>query len=211
MDKQLLFKQLRESIRKGETESANAITTEVLNDDISVVEALHQCTEEMRSIGKAFESGDIYLPEVMIAADTFKSVALLMAPKLNASKEKKYLGTVVIGTVQGDVHDLGKNIVATMLEAEGFKVFNLGRDVPSSAFISKAKEVKANILGASALMTVTLLEQRKIATELKEANLELTYFVGGSAVSDEWAESIGAIRGEDAIDTVAKVKTVLGI
>jgi len=97
-----------------------------------------------------------------------------------------------------------------MLEAEGFKVFNLGRDVPSGTFIAKAKEVNADILGASALMTVTLLEQKKIAAELKEANLETKYFVGGSAVSDEWAESIGAIRGEDAMDAVSKAKRVLG-
>jgi trimethylamine corrinoid protein len=211
MERQAFFNKIREAIRSGENEAANAMASEAMKNGISAEEALNQCTEEMRAIGKAFESGEIFLPEVMIAAETFKSVAALLAQQMSSNKERKFLGTVVIGTVQGDVHDLGKNIVATMLEAEGFKVFNLGRDVPSGTFIAKAKETNADILGASALMTVTLLEQKKIAAELKDANLETKYFVGGSAVSDEWAESIGAIRGEDAMDTVSKAKRVLGL
>jgi corrinoid protein of di/trimethylamine methyltransferase len=213
LQREELFAQIRKAIRAGNSDAVISLGKQVIDMDIDPIEIINQCTDEMRKIGKEFEDGIIFLPELMMAAEAFKTLAETLTPKLQAGKERKYLGKVVIATVFGDVHDLGKNIVATMLEAEGFQVFNLGRDVPASEIINKAKEVDADIIGASALMTTTMIEQKKIKEEIVKAGLDkrVKYLIGGAVTSSEWAKEIGAIRGEDASDAVKKAKQVLGI
>jgi trimethylamine corrinoid protein len=211
MPKEELLTQVRQAIHNGDTDAATTLANQVLSSNMDPLDAITQCTEEMRKVGKEFEDGNIFLPEVMMAAEALKALLAVLSPKLQEGKERKYLGKVVIATVLGDVHDLGKNIVATLLEAQGFQVFNLGRDIPADAIINKAKEVDADIIGASALMTSTVLEQRRIKDAIHRAGLQnrVKYFVGGAAVSNEWATELGAIRGEDAIDTVAKAKEAM--
>jgi corrinoid protein of di/trimethylamine methyltransferase len=214
VEKDEILKKLCAVIREGDVDAAKSLAEEIIQSSIDPLEAINASTDEMRRIGEAFQKGELYLPHVMMAADALRAVILLLTPRLQAGKERKYLGKVVIGTVAGDVHDLGKDIVAVMLEAAGFQVFNLGRDVSAKAFIDKTSEVGADIIGASALMTTTLIEQKVLAEELRKSGLKdkVRYMVGGAPVTDKWVELIGAdARGEDAVDAVAKAKAFLQI
>jgi len=209
MSKKEIFKKLRKILREGDVEAVKPLMEELEEAGVDPMKAIDVCTDEMRRIGKGFERGELYLPDVMVAAEVMREIASALMPKLK--RERKFLGRIVIGTVQGDIHDLGKNIVAALLEAEGFQVFNLGKDVPAKVFVERARKVNADIVGASALMTTTMLEQRKLAEEIRKAKLKVKYIVGGAPVTDEWAEKVGAdARGEDALDAVTKVKWLLG-
>ncbi|MHC1563782.1 MAG: cobalamin B12-binding domain-containing protein [Candidatus Hecatellaceae archaeon] len=206
--KEEVFSRLRRILRDGDVEAVKPLMEELKR--VNPMEVLDVCTDEMRKIGKEFERGDLYLPDVMVAAEVMREIASTLTPKLK--RKRKFLGRVVIGTVQGDIHDLGKNIVAALLEAEGFQVFNLGKDVPAKVFVREARRVNADVVGASALMTTTMLEQQRLAEEIRKAKLKAKYIVGGAPVTDEWAEKIGAdARGEDALDAVVKVKKLLGV
>jgi len=155
-----------------------------------------------------FERGEISLPEVIIAADAMKAAVDVLKPVLvSRIKTGMKLGRFLIGTVEGDIHDIGKGIVATMLEAAGFEVIDLGKDVPMSFFLEKTKELKPDIVGLSALMTTTRVNQKVFIEMLKEAGLrdKVKVMVGGSATTPDWAESIGADGwGEDALSAVKK-------
>jgi len=119
---------------------------------------------------------------------------------------------VVIGTVQGDIHDIGKNIVVIMLEIAGFEVFDLGKNVPVEQFIEKAKEVDADIIAASALMTTTMIVQKELADAITKSGIKTKYLVvGGAVATKEWAEEIGAAYAADAISAVRVVKRLLGV
>ncbi|WP_309493518.1 B12-binding domain-containing protein [Candidatus Hecatella orcuttiae] len=211
-EKEEILRKLCAAIREGDVEATKAVVNKILESDIDALAAIDASTEEMRKIGEAFQKGELYLPHVMMAADALREAIVMLTPKLQAGKERKYLGKVVIATVLGDVHDLGKDIVAVMMEAAGFQVFNLGRDIPAKTIVDKAKEVNADIVGASALMTTTMPEQKTLAEELKKAGIrdKVVYMVGGAPVTADWVKVIGAdARGEDAVDAVNKAKELL--
>ena len=128
---------------------------------------------------------------------------------LKRKSERKVLGKVVLGTVAGDIHDIGKNIVASLLIAAGFEVYDLGTDVPVEKFIEKAKEVKADVIGASALLTTTMLVQKDLADAIKRSGLDVKYIIGGAAVSPQWAEEIGAAYAQDASSAVEVIKNLI--
>lgn len=212
VEKEEILRKLCAAIREGNVDVTKAVVGEIIKTEIDALEAINASTEEMRRIGEAFQKGELYLPHVMMAADALREAIVMLTPKLQAGKERKYLGKVVIATVLGDVHDLGKDIVAVMLEAAGFQVFNLGRDIPAKTIVDKAKEVNADIVGASALMTTTMPEQKTLAEELRKAGLRdrIVYIIGGAPVTTEWVKIIGAdARGEDAVDAVNKAKELL--
>ena len=207
--KEEVFSRLRRVLRDGDVEAVKPLMEELKRVKVNPMEVLDICTDEMRRIGKEFERGGLYLPDVMVAAEVMREIASALMPKLK--RKRKFLGKVVIGTVQGDIHDLGKNIVAALLEAEGFQVFNLGKDVPAKVFVREARKVGADVVGSSVLMTTTMLEQQRLAEEIRKAKLKAKYIIGGAPVTDEWAEKIGAdARGEDALDAVVKVKKLIG-
>jgi len=164
-------------------------------------------------MGDDFESGQVFLPELIMAADAMKAgVAICEAalPKSEIKAKKK----VVIGTVEGDVHDIGKSIVVSFLTANGFEVYNLGRDVPIEEFIKKAKEVGADVVGSSALLTTTMEGQKKIEEGLKAAGIrnKVKTIVGGAPCSQGWANRIGAdAYAENAAEGVRKIKQMLGL
>jgi len=164
-------------------------------------------------MGDDFESGQVFLPELIMAADAMKAgVAICEAalPKSELREKKK----VVIGTVEGDVHDIGKSIVVSFLVANGFEVYNLGRDVPIEEFIKKAKEVGAHVVGSSALLTTTMEGQKKIEEGLKAAGIrdKVKTIVGGAPCSQGWANRIGAdAYAENAAEGVRKIKEMLGL
>lgn len=164
-------------------------------------------------VGDLFDAGEVYLPELILAADAMKAgTAICEAafPK-GALKEKK---KVIMGTVEGDIHDIGKSIVVAFLAANGFEVYDLGRDVPPEKFVEKAKEVTADVIGASALLTTTMEMQKKVVEEMKAAGLagKVKIIVGGAPTSDEWAKKIGAdAYGENATEAVIKIKALTGM
>ena len=164
-------------------------------------------------VGDLFDAGEVYLPELILAADAMKagtSICEAKFPKGAIQKKKK----VIMGTVEGDIHDIGKSIVVAFLAANGFEVTDLGRDVVPKTFAEKAKELEADVVGASALLTTTMEMQRKVVVEMKEAGLagKVKIIVGGAPTSDEWAKKIGAdAYAENATEAVAKIKKLTGL
>jgi methanogenic corrinoid protein MtbC1 len=169
----------------------------------------------LKIVGEKFESGEFWLTNLVSSADIVqKALTGLLEPEIVRRKEvRKSLGKVVMGTVEGDVHDIGKSIVIAMLIAEGFEVFDIGTDVTTKAFIDKIKEVNANVVGASAMLTTTALKQKELADALKSEGLigEVQYIIGGVAASKEWAEEIGASYAVDSVQTPKVIKKILGI
>ncbi|MEM2897265.1 MAG: corrinoid protein [Candidatus Bathyarchaeia archaeon] len=186
-----------------------------LKKGIDPLKAIRQgLMEGMRVVGEKMARSEVFIIEVMISAEAMKAAIEILKPQLSEKRISELnIGKVVLGTVNGDIHDIGKNIVATMLEATGFGVFDIGCDIPTQKFIEKAEEVKADIIGASALLTVTKLEQEKIIKLLKELGLREKYkvIVGGAIVTQEWAEEIGADGyGKDAEEAVRVAKALAG-
>jgi trimethylamine corrinoid protein len=149
----------------------------------------------MKEVGEKFARYEIYLPEMMMAAEAWEGAMKVLEPKLlETGAESRRVGRVVLGTVKGDVHSIGKNIVGAMLKMSGFEVFDLGVDIAASAFVTKAEEVGANIIAASALMSTTIPQQKSIIEHLEARGVRDKYcvLVGGGSTSQEWADSIGA-------------------
>lgn len=214
MDKKQLMENIVRSIIDGDQVKAQENAREALNINIDPLEVVESgFSRGMAIVGESFERGESYLPELLMAAATFNAAMEILEPEIEAqNKEIAKAGTVLLGTVKGDVHDLGKNIVAMVLETNGFSVVDIGVDVPSLNFIEEAKNVKADVIALSSLMTTTMPAQREIIEILKEKNLRDEYFVivGGGPVSEEWAERIGADGfGKTAVDAVELIKKLL--
>ncbi|UGV41824.1 B12-binding domain-containing protein [Methanococcoides orientis] len=167
----------------------------------------------MNEVGVLFERGKLFLPHVMMAADAMSAgVELLQDELASGEGASSKLGVIVNGTVEGDVHDIGKAIVSTMLQAAGFEVHDIGRDVPLQNFIDKCKEVNADMVGLSALMTTTLQGQKEVIELLKENGMRdgIKVMVGGAPATDAWAKKIGAdCYAENASEAVVKAKELL--
>ncbi len=166
----------------------------------------------MNEVGVLFERGKLFLPHVMMAADAMSAGVELLQDELSAGEGSAKLGVIVNGTVEGDVHDIGKAIVSTMLQAAGFEVHDIGRDVPLQNFIDKIKETNADMVGLSALMTTTLQGQKDVIELLKENGLrdDIKVMVGGAPATDAWAKKIGAdCYAENASEAVVKAKELL--
>jgi trimethylamine corrinoid protein len=184
--------------------------------EASAAELLSIIGEVMRFIGDQFENEEIFLPDLIGSADTVKTIIdEILDPAIRASgEEKKTKGKVILGTVESDVHSIGKDLVGSFLFSNGFEVFNLGVDVPASAFIEKAEEVGAQIIAMSSLLTMSMDFQRKLIKELESRGIRNKYkvIVGGSPTSDEWADEIGADGwADDAIEAVSLVNRILNI
>jgi dimethylamine corrinoid protein len=166
----------------------------------------------MNEVGTLFERGKLFLPHVMMAADAMAAGVKILEAEMPAGAQTRKMGVIVNGTVEGDVHDIGKSIVSTMLQSAGFEVYDLGRDVPVKDFIEKAKEVNADMIGLSALMTTTLQGQRDVIELLKEEGLRdrVKVMVGGAPATQAWADKIGAdCYAENASEAVTKAKELL--
>ena len=164
----------------------------------------------IQEVGELFESGEVFLPELMMSADAMAGATEVTNAALEgAAAEAK--GRIVIGTVQGDVHDIGKAIVIAYLKANGYEVTDLGRDVPAETFLTKAAELSADVIGMSALLTTTMEEQKKVIKRVKDEGLPYKTVVGGAPATQRWADQIGAdAYAEDANDGVKKIDALLG-
>lgn len=183
------------------------------HDPLEVVNAL---TQVLKEIGRKFEDGEIFLVHLVVAGEAARrATAEILEPLLKKSKEKTtVLGKVLIGTVAGDIHDIGKNIVAMMLFTSGFEVHDIGKDIPAEEFVNKTRDLGVDIVALSALLTTTLPAQRDVIEALKKAGLKekVKVIVGGAPATAKWAEEAGADGyGEDAIEAVKIAKKLLSV
>jgi len=210
-EKGAIFLELENSIKNYDKEAAIEAAKKALKMGLDPIEVIEEgLAKGLREVGTRYENGEIFMVELVAAAEAMKSAMKILEPEiLKRKSERKVLGKVVLGTVAGDIHDIGKNIVASLLIAAGFEVYDLGTDVPVEKFIEKAKEVKADVIGASALLTTTMLVQKDLAEAIKRSGLDVKYIIGGAAVSPQWAEEIGAAYAQDASSAVEVIKNLI--
>ena len=211
-----ILEQLQEIIIAGMPKQAKELATQALAEDVAPLVAIEDALNPgMQIVGDKYESGEYFIPDLVMSAEAMKAAMAVFEPELMARKEKRQvLGTVVIGTVEGDIHEIGKSLVATMLAASGFQVHDLGVDVPAATFVKQVQEKGANVVGLSALLTTTMRNQEVVIDALKEAGLRDTVkvVIGGAPASPEWAETIGAdAYAENANESVGVVKELLGV
>lgn len=209
-----LFAQLTNSLVEGDPDETVTLTQAALEAGLEPMAIINKgLMPGMNIVGDKFSCGEYFLPDLIIAADGMEKAMKLLEPELRARRQSiEVAGTIVIGTVKGDIHEIGKSLVATMLSANGFKVYDLGVDVPAASFVAKVQETGADILGLSALLTTTMIEQRAVIKALTEANLrqQVKVLVGGAPVTRSWAGEIGADGyAEDAIGAVQVVRELL--
>ena len=178
-----------------------------IDQDLDIPEVIQQAmTPAIVEVGKRFEAGKLYLPELQLSADTFATAMEVLRPKLLESKiNLQPKGRVVIGTVKGDIHSIGKDLVATMLKVGGFEVTDLGVDVPTFTFLEQAEKTKANVIALSALLTTTMPAQREVIEALTEQKMRNKFkvIVGGAPIDQKWADKIGAdAYGENAVEAL---------
>lgn len=205
---------LRKAVEDFSAERATAAAESALSMGIDPVEAIEDgLSRGVQDIGKKFAGGEAFLPELIMAGEAMKAgVEVLRPVMLQRNLQRRSVATLVIGTVRGDIHDIGKNIVAIISEAAGFNVIDLGTDVAPEQFADKARESKAKIVGMSALLTVTTPEQKNSIDALSEQGIRenVKVVVGGAAVTSNWAREIGADGYSDnAIEAVELFKRLV--
>ncbi len=213
MSKEEMFKELSDAIVSCKKDAVEAAVEKARGEGIDPAEIIEKgLAAGMNEVGVLFERGKLFLPHVMLAAGAMEAGVSLLEADMPKEEASKKLGVIVNGTVEGDVHDIGKSIVSTMLQSAGFEVHDIGRDVPLQDFIDKIKETDANMVGMSALMTTTLPGQKEVIEMLKEQGLRdnVKVMVGGAPATQAWAEKIGAdCYAENASEAVVKAKELL--
>ncbi|MEW5959992.1 MAG: corrinoid protein [Chloroflexota bacterium] len=211
-----IHQHLTEAFLDGDAEAAQAITLEALAAGVNPLEIINQVMiPALTEVGRRFQTGEFFLPELMMAGEAATLVGRHLEKAITESGQAtQSLGVVVAGTVQGDVHDIGKNILATLLRAHGFAVIDLGRNVAPSAFVDAAKEYNADIVALSSLMTTTRPAALSTLNLFKELNLAEVYkvIIGGGSVTADWVKEIGAAGyAPDAAGAVELCKRLLGV
>ena len=201
-----LYKKLMDTVIDGEPEDAEQIAKEALEANLDPLTCINKgLMAGIQKVGELFSTGEYYLPELIIGADAMKAALEILEPALVGGQKREVVGMVVLGTVEGDLHEIGKTLVGTMLIANGFKVVDIGVDQSAEAFVKAIEEHEADIVGASALLTTTMLQQKKLVEALESAGLrdKVKVMVGGAPVTDRYAQEIGADGyAEDAISAV---------
>jgi len=190
-----ILENLKKAIIEYNSEEASNLARRAIQEKIDPIKTLAAMTAAIRQVGDGFGKGELWLPDLVGAADAMTSATPIIEDEVKRRGiTRESLGTIVIGTVCGDIHTIGKTMVATLLIAEGFIVNDLGINVTSERFVEGVKEYKADILAMSALMTMTAPEQRKVIETLKKEELrdKVKIMVGGGAITQEFANSIGA-------------------
>ena len=211
---QELFNAMRQSIIDGDTDQAEALARQALQQGLDPLAAINQgFVQGINYVGDQFGAGEMFLPDLMLAAEAMKKAVATLEPEMaRRGTQRQVLGKVVLGTVKGDIHEIGKNLVATMLAASGFEVHDLGVDVPFARFAEKAREVGADIVGVSALLTTTMTGQKHVIEALDDMGLrpKVKVIVGGAPVTRGWADEIGADGySEDAMGALTLAKRLV--
>ncbi|MDD3043058.1 MAG: B12-binding domain-containing protein [Methanosarcinaceae archaeon] len=213
--KEEIIERAKNSILNLKKDEAKVAAQEAIDAKIDLIEVIQDgFSAAMGEVGRKFEEGTLFIPHIILAAEIMNAGMDILKPELakDANVEEDIAPVVVIGSILGDLHTIGKEIVATMLEVGGFRVIDLGKDVPLEAFIDTAKENNAAVIATSSLMTTTMIHQLQLEEMLKEEGLRegLITMVGGAPTSDAWAEKIGAdYYAENAMAAVDKLKGLL--
>lgn len=207
------LEKLKQAITEGEDGTAAAAAQQALQEGARAVDIVNSgIVPGIQAAGQLWKENQYFLPDVVMAAEAFNAAMAVVQPKLGAEGAKK-TGKVLIGTVAGDMHNLGKSIVIAMLQGAGFEVVDLGVDVPSKTFIARTAELQPDIVGAGCYMSTTMLEMKEIIAGLKAAGLrdKVKVMVGGVPTSQEFADEVGADAwGKDALDSAAKALKLMG-
>ncbi len=207
-----VLKQISEALQKGRAKEVKELVQEALANELSAQTILNDgLLSGMNVIGVQFKNNEVYVPDVLIAARAMKAGTEILKPLLVAGGIKAK-GRVIIGTVKGDLHDIGKNLVAMMMEGQGLEVFDAGTDVPAERFIALAQEHDAQIIACSALLTTTMNEMKAVVEAAQEAGIrdQVTIMVGGAPVNDTFAKTIGAdIYSPDAATAAEEATAAL--
>jgi methanogenic corrinoid protein MtbC1 len=211
MAKKDILSQLRAAVDSGDRDVANSAAQAALDQGIAGPEILASVTSTLEDVGQKYQNGEYFLTELILSATAAEGVTKILTPHLKAGATRAE-GKVVIGTVEGDIHDLGKSIVVSMLGAAGFEVLDLGTNVSASKFAQAAKELNADIVASCALMTISKLYMKTIEEELARAGIreQVRTMIGGAATAAEFAKEIGADGyGKDAFEAVAVAKSLV--
>jgi corrinoid protein of di/trimethylamine methyltransferase len=211
---QEMLKKLAQVVIDGEPEEAAELAQEALDQGLDPLDCINKgLSPGIDRVGELFASGEYFLPDLIIGGDAMKAALSVLEPALTGDQSREILGRVVLGTVEGDLHEIGKTLVGTMLTANGFQVTDIGVDKSAAEFVAAVKESGATMVGASALLTTTMLHQQEIIDALKEAGLRdrVKVIVGGAPITESWADKIGADGyAEDAISAVVLAKQLCG-
>ena len=210
-----LFQEMAQSIIDGDSDVSAELAQQAVAQGIDPLEAISQgFVVGVNHVGEAFAKGDAFLPELVMAGEAMKAAVAVLEPELaRRGIERTMLGKVILCTVEGDIHEIGKTLVGTMLSSAGFKVFDLGVDVPVMKVVEKAREVNADIVAMSALLTTTMVHQKDVIEALEDIGIrsKVKVIVGGAPVTKEWVKQIGADGySEDAIGAIKVAKELLG-
>jgi trimethylamine corrinoid protein len=212
MDKEQLIKEAEKSIIDADKVKSEELAKSAIAAGMDPLEVINEgFSVGIAKVGDLFGRGELFLPELILSAEAMKVAADILNASLPKGTQKR--GKVVMGTAQGDIHDIGKSMVVSFLQANGFEVYDVGRDVEMQKFIDKAQEVDADIIGMSALLTTTMSGQKMLIEELEKAGLRDRFkvMVGGAPATQRWADRIGAdAYGVDAADAAAKAMKLLG-
>lgn len=200
---------LKDAVKDYDPEAAEAAAKRVIEEGLDPVETIEGLTGDLREIGDKFGTGEIWFIDLMAAANTVQAAVRVLEPEImRRGIKQETAGKFLIGTVGGDIHDIGKNIVVLLLMANGFEVIDIGVDVPVEVFVDNVREIKPDFLGLSSLLTSSMPEQKKVIEALTENGLRDTVkvIIGGAAVNEHWATEIGADGyAEDAVDAIRVV------
>ena len=210
-----ILDQLGEAVLNFDDELAESLSRKAVKEGVDPVVALEEgLARALREVGDRFGRGDAFITELIAAAQAMEAGAGVLNEEIaRRGASRKSIGRFLIGTVEGDIHSIGKNIVATMLSAAGFEVIDMGVDVKTEDFVERVRELEPDILGLSALMTTTMTKQREVIEALREADLRdrVKIIVGGAPVTEDWVEEIGADAcGLDAGSAVQTARSLMG-
>ncbi|MFX0074597.1 MAG: B12-binding domain-containing protein [Candidatus Hermodarchaeota archaeon] len=213
MTQEQFYKEISDAIVNLEKEKAIELANKAVSENMSLLDVIEKgYGDGIRRIGDLWEEGEFFLPELMLGGTIMQESMNVLLPKLKSSGETISLGTVVIATIEGDIHSIGKTIVGTMLSANGFEVYDLGADIPAEQIINIALEKKADVIGVSALLTTTMFGQKRVIDILKEKGIRNKFkvIIGGAPVTKSWTEECQADGfASSAIEAVRLVKELL--
>lgn len=209
-----ILDRLRNAVIDGDPERAGELTKEAVEKGIDPLEILEKgLIKGVKEVGERFGRGALFIPDLIMGGEAMKEGSKILKPVLEGESRERKLGKVLIGTVKGDIHSIGKDLVFTMLESEGFEVYDLGEDVQDETFVEKVRELKPDILGLSSLMTMTMPAQRDVVEALKREGIRnrVKVMIGGAPTTREWAEEIGADGwAGDALSAKKEARKLMG-
>jgi trimethylamine corrinoid protein len=214
MNENSILSEMAQSIIQGDKDKAATLAKQALDEEMDLNSVIEEgYIPGIQKVGDLWEEGEYFLPELISSAECMKAVMGILQPELEKKNiSARSIGKIIIGTIEGDIHDIGKNLVSSMLSANGFDVIDLGADVRLDKFIETAEKEQADLICLSALLTTTMLGQKKLIEKLRERELSDRFkvMVGGSPVTQKWADDIGANGyAENAMTAVAAVKNLL--